>query len=361
MVALGAVVLGGSVLDGSDSSRVEFRAEGASAAAATVTADPRGDSETYDESQNPTTTLGGSGVTTASLTRDEWTRMPEPTDGVVAITQLDGKETIATGIVVDGMLVTSASALGGAERVLIHANGVTNEVLVRGHDPFADLAVLVPVDDSQDLVLGSGFVTAAHAPETEAVVLLVASDGKPQPILVGGHIQAVDQRATTRSGRTVMGAMHTSARVPELGAGAALLDERGRVIGMVIDVEDYLAVALPVARIQHIGAEILRTGWPNPAWVGIEGHTSTEGILITDLEAEGPASDCGLAEGDLITMVNDEPVTDMAELVDAVRKAGPGTTVRLNVHTDENAWTAYLVVGHREELETITAGEAESD
>ncbi len=321
----------------------------------------QGDDESNDESEHSTTTPGGSGVTTASLTRDEWTRMTEPTDGVVAITQLDGKETIATGIVIDGILVTSASALGGAERVLIHANGVMNEVLVRGHDPFADLAVLVPVDDSQDLALGSGFVTAPHAPDTEDVVDLVASDGKPQPIVVRGHILAVGQRATTRSGRTVMGAMHTSARVPELGAGAALLDEQGRVIGMVIDVEDYLAVALPVERIQRIAAEILQTGWPNPAWVGIEGHTSSEGILITDLDAEGPAADCGLAEGDLITMVNDEPVTDMAELVDAVRDAGPGTTVRLNIHTDDNEWTAYLVVGHREELETITAGEAESD
>ena len=82
---------------------------------------------------------------------------------------------------------------------------------------------------------------------------------------------------------------------------------------------------------------------------------------VTNVDTEGPASDCGLAEGDLITMVGDEPVTDMAELVAAVRHAGPGATVRLNVRTDENEWTAYLVVGHREVLATITAGEAESD
>ncbi|MDA3038053.1 MAG: S1C family serine protease [Actinomycetota bacterium] len=362
-VVLGAVVLGGTVFDGGDGSRVEFRAEAASAATASAPTGPSAGDDSTDEgsTDESTTTQVSPGTTTASIDREHWDRMPDPTGSIVAITQLGGRDIIATGIVIDGMLVTSASALGGAERVLVYSAGLPVEVLVRGHDPFADLAVLVPLDGSDDLGLGHGFVTSTETPGNKAVVKLVASDGRPEPIVVAGHVLALGQRATTRSGRTVMGAMLTSARVPELGAGAALLDEHNQVIGMVIDVEDYLAVALPVDRIRQIGAEILLTGWPNAAWVGIEGHTSEDGILVTDLDAEGPASDCGLAQGDLIMMVDDEAVTHMAELVDVVRDAGPGTTVRLKVRTDENEWTAYLVVGRREDVATIPTGEAESD
>lgn len=352
LVTLAALISGTSLLDRGPASRVEFRTEEPTAAVIQTTL-AYGSSDNNDGAEADSAAGTGSTMGPGQSARSQrWSPTPEPGSGVVSISQLDGREPIATGILVNGVLVTSSSALGGAERVLIHSNGTVQEVLVRGSDEFADLAVLVPLDP---LALGDGFVIAPEPPAEQSQVHLIASDGKPQPIIVEGHLLSVDQRAVTRNGHTILDAMHTSARVPELGAGAALLNDDGQVVGMVIDVEDYLAVALPAARIIELTATILASGWPDPAWVGIEGTAVDGGVVVTELDAEGPAARSGLNEGDLITRVGESPVIDVADLVKAVRIAGPGATVDLRVVTDGNDWTAHLVVGKREPRDSSSA------
>ncbi len=357
MATLALLLSTTSLLDGRAESRVEFRTD--TPAAAADDASDSSPSIATDDATGPDDERDATVVTTTSPSSpadteaDRWTRLPEPEAGVVSITQLDGHEAIATGILVDGRLLTSWSALEGAERVLIHHDDVVQEVLVRGSDAFADIAVLIPVD-SEPLSIDHGFESATEVPPTDAQVHLVASDGKPQPIIVEGHILGSGQRATTRSGYTILGAMHTSARVPELAAGAALLDDGGRVVGMIIDVEDYLAVAVPIDRVQRIAESILESGWPDLAWVGLKGESSQDGITVTGIEPEGPAAKAGLHEGDRITRIGNKQVTDVAELVSIVRSTGPGATVQFEIVTDETTWSAYVVVAAREPVEAVT-------
>lgn len=370
LVTVVALVSTTSLLDRDDPNRVEFRTDTPAAvetAGVSTTSEPGGGSSSGTEADDrPAEGATDAGSTTvpavSSVQTDRWGRLDEPLAGVFAIYHLDASTLLGTGTLVDGVLVTSFSALGNAERVMIQHDQGLEEAVVRGFDEFSDLAVIVPLED---LDLGTGFSPVAGTVTDGSAVRLVANDGQPLPIIVEGHVLAFDQRALTRDGHTIVDTLHTSARVPQSAAGSPLFDDHGHLVGMVIDSQDYLAFGLPAERISQLARQILRTGWPDPAWVGIEGTASDEGVVVTNVDEDGPATRSGLTTGDVITAVHVEgtarPVVDIADLVAAVRLAGVGTAVEVEVLTGDQAWVARLVVGQRpprpNPLDNFTAGD----
>ena len=65
-----------------------------------------------------------------------------------------------------------------------------------------------------------------------------------------------------------------------------------------------------------------------------------EGALVTNVVADSPASKAGIKAGDVITAVNDAPVSSPSELIEAVRKANDGASVKLSYTRDHKAGTA---------------------
>ena len=296
---------------------------------------------------NTTTTALASTTIVSGLLEQDGTVEP-PADevpGVFGLFHLDGTTPVATAVLLDGHLLTSASALGGAERFVYLIGGEPREATVYGTDRFTDVAVLVPDDpiDAPEIIPAG---TTAEAGED---VRLVATDGQPPQILVAGRLIATDKNANTRDGHAVIGAMYTSARVPQAGGGAALVNNSNEAIGLVIDSDDYLAIAIPLATAREIGNSIIRTGWGHQAWIGIEGSGEADGIILTAIGSESPAARAGLAVDDIVVSCNEEPVTTMADLVRWLRNAGPGEELVLGVTTDGLDWTTTVVIGSRPE------------
>jgi serine protease Do len=59
------------------------------------------------------------------------------------------------------------------------------------------------------------------------------------------------------------------------------------------------------------------------------GLDEAKGVLVSGVEPGGPADRAGVQRGDVVLTVNKKSVTSAQEFVAAVRKAGPGATVRL--------------------------------
>ena len=57
----------------------------------------------------------------------------------------------------------------------------------------------------------------------------------------------------------------------------------------------------------------------------------TEGALVAEPQANGPAAKAGVESGDVITRVNDVPVRDARELARTIGGMAPGTSVKLGV------------------------------
>lgn len=51
-------------------------------------------------------------------------------------------------------------------------------------------------------------------------------------------------------------------------------------------------------------------------------RAGTQGLVVSDLDENGPAAEAGISEGDVIERVNNQPVTSIADLRNAVQSAG---------------------------------------
>ena len=83
------------------------------------------------------------------------------------------------------------------------------------------------------------------------------------------------------------------------------------------------------------------------AYLGVEiGDTGGAGVLVQSVTAHGPAAKAGLASGDAITSVNDQPTPTIDDFTSVVSELKPGTTVSLAVVTQHGAHkTLHLTLG----------------
>ncbi len=260
---------------------------------------------------------------------------------------------VVSGLLLDGVVMTSASALGNQSKLTITYRNNNYDAELVGSDPFSDLAVLIPAG----LVLQDLGETPERAwPENSGSnetsdrtfegisVTLLATDGRPVPIAVPGTLLSTDQEATTQSGHTVFGAFETSARLPASGAGGVLVTDQGEAIGLVIDSGGHLAIAIPLTTVRKVAASLMSSGWAGEVWMGIEGSDTARGVLLTKVDDGSPALEAGLERGDVISGLNDSVVKDMATLVSLLRRLSPGDQARLWVQRDGAVTTVTVFV-----------------
>ncbi len=238
----------------------------------------------------------------------------------------------AVALTPDGFLLTSAHVVAGPGRTgrASFVDGRELSFRIIGSDPLSDLAVLRTEDgDLQPAELG--------AAERLRVGQLVVAIGNPNGFagsVTAGVVSALGRSLPARSGRTVRyidNVIQTDAALNPGNSGGALVDSRGRVVGVntaVAGVGLGLAVPINVATRQIIGA-LMRDGRVRRAYIGIAGGPRplppraretlgrTGGVEIVEVVTGSPAERAGLRAEDLIVALDGHPV----ERVDDVQRA----------------------------------------
>jgi serine protease Do len=236
-----------------------------------------------------------------------------------------------SGVVItpDGFLLTSAHVVeGGAGRVRgSFTDGRELTLRIVGADPLSDLAVLRADEPAP-----------APAPLGDAAALrvgqLVVAIGNPHGFassVTAGVVSALGRSLPTRAGRAVRvvdDVIQTDAALNPGNSGGALVDGRGRVVGIntaVAGIGLGLAVPINATTRQVIGA-LMRDGRVRRAWVGIAGGARplppavaaalgrTQGLEVVEVIADSPADHAGLRPEDLVVGVDDEPVGGVNDL-----------------------------------------------
>jgi serine protease Do len=239
----------------------------------------------------------------------------------------------AVALTPDGFLLTSAHVVAGRSVSAGRASFVDGRELsfrIVGSDALSDLAVLRTEDgDLRPAELGEA--------ERLRVGQLVVAIGNPNGFagsVTAGVVSALGRSLPARSGRTVRyidNVIQTDAALNPGNSGGALVDSRGRVVGVntaVAGVGLGLAVPINAATRQIIGA-LMRTGRVRRAYIGIAGgprplppHARVKlarasGVEIVEVAGGSPAERAGLRAEDLIVSLAGEPV----ERVDDVQRA----------------------------------------
>ena len=234
----------------------------------------------------------------------------------------------AVAITPDGFLVTSAHVVEGADRGRASmADGRELRFEVVGRDPLSDLAVIRSGGaDLEPVSLGNA--------DRLRVGQLVIAVGNPMGLggsVTAGVVSGLGRSFPTSDGRAsrlVENVIQTDAALNPGNSGGALVDGRGRMVGVSTAVAGVgLGLAVPInATTRQIVAALMREGRFRRAFIGIAGGRRplpprvaatldrAAGVEVVQVVQGSPAARAGLRNEDLIIDVDGVPMEDAGDL-----------------------------------------------
>ena len=262
-----------------------------------------------------------------------------------------------TGVVIssDGQILTNNHVVesGGNLTVTFH-DGTSANAEVVGTDPVTDLAVIQARDVSG---LTAAELGSSGDLEVGQQVVAIGSPFGLEGTVTTGIVSAVGRPVSagqTQDSRAVIDAIQTDAPINPGNSGGPLVNMSGQVVGINSAIYTPsagsvgLGFAIPIDQAKPIAEELIDTGQATHARIGISvgpADGETRGALIASVESGSGADEAGLAEGDVITKIDDRQVTDGESVIAAARSFRPGDTVTITFVRDGETQTAEITLG----------------
>lgn len=268
----------------------------------------------------------------------------------------------------DGHIVTNYHVLEGAssaEVVFFDQSSFKAELV--GASPGNDLAVLrirapknllrpVIIGESQDLQVGQS-------------VFAIGNPFGLNQTLTTGVISAKSRTIQSPAGTTIDDAIQIDAAINPGNSGGPLLDSAGRLVGVNTAIYSPsgasagVGFSIPVDIVNRVVPQIIEKGKYEPPKLGIyiveeyneviKRSIGIEGVAVLGVQQGGPADRAGLrdmirsASGiqvDLITRIDNRPVTSVRELQDALQKYQAGDRVEVTFNRGGTELRADIVL-----------------
>lgn len=243
----------------------------------------------------------------------------------------------------DGIIVTNNHVVADADSIFITLDdGRTFSAESVRTDPITDIAIIqidaqnlpaADVSDCCELKVGQPVAAIGNA-----LGLGIS--------LKGGWISRLDATITVQ-GRTLYGLIETDAAINPGNSGGPLVNMAGEVIGItsvkLVDIEvEGVGYAISIDTALPVINDLITLGYVVHPFLGIQWlHTVDQavvslfnldidrGVLFTGVVSGGPADKAGLEPEDVIVAVDDEDVTTVAELVQAIRSKEVGQEIKI--------------------------------
>ncbi len=310
-------------------------------------------------SSSSTTVASGGSVVPASGSIAAVAAAVQPSVVQLNVSGSQGDGT-GTGFVVssDGYIVTNNHVAGdpgnGGTIEVTFVDGSTATGKLVGADPGYDIAV-VKVDrtDLPALTLGS-----SDAVNVGDVAIAIGSPLGLQGTVTSGIISALNRPVTAGGQGDVayINAIQTDAAINPGNSGGPLVNAAGEVIGVnsaiaTLGMGDAsgsigLGFAIPVDTAKRIIDELINTGTSQTPIIGVQLDMSFEGPggVVAQVTSRSPAQAAGLQEGDVITKVDGNIISDSTGLIVAIRANAPGDKIELTVLRNGDTLTVQLTL-----------------
>jgi len=249
-----------------------------------------------------------------------------------------------SGILIDdkGYIVTNNHVVEDAQSIYVElADGRTFPANIVGTDPLSDLAV-IKIDatdlpyaywgDSSSLSLGEWVLAIGNALEKGIGV-------------TQGIVSCLNVSVNTE-GNILYGLIQTTAALNPGNSGGPLVNMSGEVIGItsikiVASEVEGIGFAISSDEAKPIILDLIRYGRVTYPWLGMGAKTVApllaaamnlsvdRGALIVTVVADSPAEAAGLREDDIIIRFGGQEISNIADLVRAIRASEIGEEVEI--------------------------------
>jgi serine protease Do len=244
----------------------------------------------------------------------------------------------------------------------------STEIVVRLADHSEHRARLVGQDQRTDIALlkieASGLPTLSFGDSDRLQV--------GEPVMAIGNPFGLEQSVTTgivSAKERFIGAgpyddfIQTDASINPGNSGGPLVDSRGALVGINTAIFSQtggsvgIGFAIPVSIAKDVLPHLRAGGKVVRGYLGVAvmpvspqvqrrlGLPAPRGALVAEVVPRSPAADSGIAEGDVITAVQDSTIQSPTDLTRKVARTPPGTTVRLQVAGRLGERTLSLALG----------------
>ena len=268
-----------------------------------------------------------------------------------------------SGVIIstDGYIVTNNHVVDGADELMVTLND-NKEYSARiiGADATTDLALIkidaknlpaIQIANSDDVKVGEWVLAVGN------------------PLGLNNTVTAGIVSAKARTmGQGVSSMIQTDAAINQGNSGGALVNTAGALIGINAMIYSQTGsnigygFAIPTTIMNKVVDDIKKYGTVQRAMIGIQGSDvnayvdrekengkevdlgTMEGIYIAKVIEDGAAEDAGLKEGDVITHIDGQKVSQFGELQGIIAQKRPGDKITITYLRNKSKKTATLTL-----------------
>ncbi|MEU2668507.1 trypsin-like peptidase domain-containing protein [Streptomyces sp. NPDC007164] len=288
-----------------------------------------------------------------------------------SVVQIEASEGLGSGIVYDtkGHIVTNAHVVGNDKtfKVTVATGEKAQKATLVATYPEQDLAV-IKLDSVPDGLKPAKFGESEKV-EVGQIVLAMGSPLGLSSSVTQGIVSALgrtvsESRSGGGTGATIANMVQTSAAINPGNSGGALVNLDSEVIGIptlaATDPElggsaaPGIGFAIPVSMVKTVADQIIKNGKVTDsgrAALNISGRTVVDdnyqpaGVALVSVAKGGAAEKAGLRAGDIITRIDDLPVTTITSLSEALASDKPGQKVTVTYLRNGAEKTAKVTLG----------------
>ncbi len=269
-----------------------------------------------------------------------------------------------SGVIIsaDGYIVTNNHVVDGADELMVTLND-NKEYSARiiGADATTDLALIkidaknlpaIQIANSDDVKIGEWVLAVGNPLGLNNTVTAGIVSAKARSMNTGGVTSMIQTDAAINQGNSGGALVNTAGAL--IGINAMLASPTGSNIGY--------GFAIPTSIMNKVVDDIKKYGTVQRAMIGIQGSDvntyvdsekekgnevdlgTMEGIYIAKVVDDGAAADAGLKEGDVITHIDGQKVTQFGELQGILAQKRPGDKIELTYLRKKDKKTATLTL-----------------
>jgi serine protease Do len=267
-----------------------------------------------------------------------------------------------SGVIVspEGLILTNNHVVEGAQQIKVTLlSGKSFPGRVVGRDPFSDLAV-IRVETTERLPAAT--LGRSSALRVGQMAVAVGNPFGLGHTVTVGVISALN-RSIQVPNLVIENLIQTDAAINPGNSGGALADSSGSLIGIntaIVQQAQGIGFAIPIDTARAIMDQLISQGrvvrpYAGLVWGGdVDANIARQynlavdhGIIVREVDANGPAAKAGIRQGDIIVTVDGRRVNNWNDFIRELFAKRPGDRVRVEVARNGDRRTVEMTLAER--------------